>query len=374
MAEHKVSLGHITMVPKGTYSPSETYNRLDLVRKVENNKVTGIYISKIDDNKNHSLTDNTYWMKLIDAANDLVGPAGNGIASITGPTNPGVAGVIDTYTINYTDGTKSTFQVTNGTNGQDGQDAVSPNFDTPTVNTLSPGSQASVSITPIGPSTNNTYHLTFGIPKGDTGIAESGGGSSGGATTWGSITGSISNQTDLQDALNSKADSSNLGTMAAINDAPSDNKTYGRNNAGWVEIINSGGGSGGVGVTNPLTFSDYNDTMKLGIFESASEGNIELRGEKGGSNTPAIYVTQYNGNTELKRLTLLNTSGITVIPDLQITNSIELNQPLPVEQGGTAATGPGIDLLDNLGIHVTNTEPDENTSLTTGHILLVYED
>lgn len=42
------------------------------------------------------------------------GPTGNGIASIT---KTGSSGLVDTYTITYTDGTTSTFTVTNGQNG-----------------------------------------------------------------------------------------------------------------------------------------------------------------------------------------------------------------------------------------------------------------
>ena len=57
---------------------------------------------------------------------NLVGPqgsigntglTGNGISSITAPGSPGQAGATDTYTINYTNGTSTSFSVTNGTNG-----------------------------------------------------------------------------------------------------------------------------------------------------------------------------------------------------------------------------------------------------------------
>ena len=45
------------------------------------------------------------------SANGIVGPAGNGISSIV---KSGTAGLIDTYTINFTDGTSTTFTVKNG--------------------------------------------------------------------------------------------------------------------------------------------------------------------------------------------------------------------------------------------------------------------
>ena len=45
------------------------------------------------------------------------GTDGNGISSITGPTT---VGLVDTYTVNFTDGTSTTFEVNNGSNGSNG--------------------------------------------------------------------------------------------------------------------------------------------------------------------------------------------------------------------------------------------------------------
>ena len=53
--------------------------------------------------------------------NGAPGANGNGIASITGPVTNGLN---DTYTINYTNGTTSTFVVKNGAEGAPGQDGV----------------------------------------------------------------------------------------------------------------------------------------------------------------------------------------------------------------------------------------------------------
>lgn len=47
------------------------------------------------------------------------GATGNGIASIV---KTDTSGLIDTYTITFTDGTSTTFQITNGQNGQPGAD------------------------------------------------------------------------------------------------------------------------------------------------------------------------------------------------------------------------------------------------------------
>lgn len=49
------------------------------------------------------------------------GEDGRGIVSITKTTT---SGLVDTYTITYTDGTTSTFTVTNGADGEDGQDGA----------------------------------------------------------------------------------------------------------------------------------------------------------------------------------------------------------------------------------------------------------
>lgn len=47
------------------------------------------------------------------------GPAGVGISSIA---KTGSSGLVDTYTITFTNGTTTTFQVTNGEDGEDGED------------------------------------------------------------------------------------------------------------------------------------------------------------------------------------------------------------------------------------------------------------
>lgn len=59
------------------------------------------------------------------------GAAGVGIASIARTAGDGSAGSVDTYTITYTDGTSTTYQVTNGRNGSNGQDGA-PGKDAPT--------------------------------------------------------------------------------------------------------------------------------------------------------------------------------------------------------------------------------------------------
>ncbi len=65
-------------------------------------------------------TPQTYFLPTSTGGPGAQGPAGedgNGIDSISGPTS---SGLVDTYTIHYTDGTTSTFNVTNGAVGADG--------------------------------------------------------------------------------------------------------------------------------------------------------------------------------------------------------------------------------------------------------------
>lgn len=59
----KVRLGKVMLTPKGVYSSSATYSRLDLVIKDD-----CAYVSLAEDNTNHPLTDENYWMLLLDGA------------------------------------------------------------------------------------------------------------------------------------------------------------------------------------------------------------------------------------------------------------------------------------------------------------------
>lgn len=64
-----------------------------------------------------------------------------------------------------------------------------------------------------------------------------------GQGAWGTISGDISDQTDLQDALDAKADTADLGEMATVDDAPSDGQEYVRKNGDWA-VSSGGGGGG----------------------------------------------------------------------------------------------------------------------------------
>ena len=78
-------------------------------------------------------------------------------------------GLVDTYTITYTDGDTTTYTVTNG---EDGVIGATPNIQIGTVQTLDPGQDATASMT----GTPENPLLNLGIPKGAKGDPGEGGG------------------------------------------------------------------------------------------------------------------------------------------------------------------------------------------------------
>ena len=70
------------------------------------------------------------------------GDAGRGISNIERTDGDGSAGTVDTYTIYYTDGTKSTYQVRNGADGKDGSNAEGGGASVELDNTLTQSGKA----------------------------------------------------------------------------------------------------------------------------------------------------------------------------------------------------------------------------------------
>ena len=122
------------------------------------------------------------------------GAAGNGIVSIVLLS---AVGLNKTYRITFTNGTHFDYVVTDGEDGapgEPGEPGKAATIAVGTVTTLPAGSSATV--TNVG--TESAAVLDFGIPEGEQGDP--------GASEWGSITGTLSDQTDLQSAIDSKAD------------------------------------------------------------------------------------------------------------------------------------------------------------------------
>ena len=102
----QVNAGRVRFVGRGEYNNSTQYYVFDLVSYNGNS-----YYAKVDTIGNLP-TDTTYWQLVAEKGN--VGPTGltgNGISSIT---KTGTSGLVDTYTITFTNGNTTTFDVTNG--------------------------------------------------------------------------------------------------------------------------------------------------------------------------------------------------------------------------------------------------------------------
>ena len=107
MAGTPKPIGRILIIPKGNYDPATPYNSLDLVRYDSKS-----WLCKTDGIIGITPTEGTDWTLMTEDGTD-----GRGIVNIqrtgTDPSNP----LKDIYTITYTDGTTSTFTVTNGSGG-----------------------------------------------------------------------------------------------------------------------------------------------------------------------------------------------------------------------------------------------------------------
>ncbi len=174
----------------------------------------------------------------------VVGDDGRGISSIT---KTGTSGLVDTYTITYTDNTTSTFTVTNGSNGS-------------------------------------------------------------GNATWGSITGTLSNQTDLNTALSGKQATLVSGTN--------------------IKTINNQSllGDGNITINGGSGTSDYSD-----LTNKPSINSVSLSGNKT-SNDLGIQDTLVSG-TNVKTINnqsilgsgniTIDSSDLTIVDKDQNNNQIE---------------------------------------------------
>lgn len=108
----QVNAGRVRFVSRGEYNSSTQYYLFDLV-----NYEGSSYVA-IGNTLGNIPTNTTYWQLVAEKGNTgsvgPEGPQGVGIASIT---KTATVGLVDTYTITYTNGTTSTFQVTNGEDG-----------------------------------------------------------------------------------------------------------------------------------------------------------------------------------------------------------------------------------------------------------------
>ena len=122
----QVNAGRVRFVGRGEYNNSTQYYVFDLVSYNGNS-----YYAKVD-TIGHLPTDTTYWQLVAEKGNvGPIGLTGNGISSIE---KTSTSGLVDTYTITFTNGNTTTFDVSNG-NGIDRieKTATVGNIDTYTI-------------------------------------------------------------------------------------------------------------------------------------------------------------------------------------------------------------------------------------------------
>ena len=91
-------------------------------------------------------------------------------------------------------------------------------------------------------------------------LEQTGGGGGGGTVVWGSITGTLSFQTDLQSALNGKLSTTGtaatVATISGLISAGTNVTITGSGTSGSPYVINSTGGGGGSGTVTSVSFTD----------------------------------------------------------------------------------------------------------------------
>ena len=109
----QVNAGRLRFVAKGEYNNATQYYSFDLVNYNGNS-----YYAK-ENTIGNLPTDTTKWQLIAEKGNvGPMGPAGatgNGISSVR---KTSTSGLVDTYTITYTNGTTTTFDITNGEDGE----------------------------------------------------------------------------------------------------------------------------------------------------------------------------------------------------------------------------------------------------------------
>lgn len=133
---------------------------------------------------------------------NIKGPAGqdgqDGFSPVANVTKNG-----NTATITVTDAVgTTTATVSDGTNGTNGQDGAAATITVGTVTTGQPGTSASVT----NSGTTSAAVFDFVIPEGQPGQS--------GSSSWGNITGTLTDQTDLKNALNAKLDNTPQASKA----------------------------------------------------------------------------------------------------------------------------------------------------------------
>jgi hypothetical protein len=184
------------------------------------------------------------------------------------------------------------------------------------------------------------------------------------SVVWGDITGTLGNQADLASALNAKLDTTTaastyqtisgmssylskagnlsglaststartnlgLGSLAVINDAPSDGSQYARKNGAW-DVVSGGGGAVWGGITGTIT--DQSDLYASFVPRT------------GGNYSGTIYSVDYSGFD-------FSTFGYTeIISQNTNTGGYSSMTSTGVVKGGNASSGQ-YTYIDSIGVH-----------------------
>ena len=206
-----------------------------------------------------------------DITNGAQGATGNGISTIT---KTGTIGNVDTYTIAYTDGTNTTFTVTNGVNGNDGQDG---NGISSISKTSSSGLVDTYTITYTN-GTTSTFTVTNGA-DGQDGQT--------GATGNGISNISYTSSSGLVDTYTITFTNGTTTTFNVTNGQNGTNGTNGTNGQDGVGISNISKTST-AGLVDTYTITYTNSTTSTFTVTNGQNGSNGTNGSNGVTFTPSV--------------------------------------------------------------------------------------
>jgi hypothetical protein len=192
---------------------------------------------------------------------------------------------------------------------------------------------------------------------------------SSGSASWGSITGTLSSQTDLQTALNGKAstththvesDITDLGTY--LTDAPSNSNTYGRNNGAWTVVSGTGAVDSVNGQTGVVVLDadDIDDTSTTNKFITQTE-LTKLAGIEAGAQVNTV--TSVNSQTGVVVLDSDDVSEGTT--NLYMTATQETNFGTAYAHSQTITGNPHNVTKSDVGLGNVDNTSDANKPIST---------